>query len=608
MSGIVGLVELDGAPIDRTLLERMTAFQRFRGPDGSSAWSDGCVGLGHTLLKTTDEAEHERQPLSLDGQVWLTADARVDARADLIDLLRGKGQDVGSSPTDPELILRAYDTWGESCLEHLLGDFSFAIWDGRRRWLFCAVDHWGVKPFYYAWIGSSFVFSNTLDCVRMHPKVSDEFNEVAIGDFLLFGYYQDRDVTAYVDVPRLPPGHSLVVGARSVERRRYWTLPAVEVVDRGAADTRETFRELLDRAVADRLRTSRVGFYLSGGLDSSLVAAWARRIMSERHVHFDMTAFSWVYDSLIPDDERHYAGLVADSLGIPIRFLPADDFGVYADLPDGAWAPPEPVDDPRWAGQVAAATVPASVTPILLTGWDGDAALRADIRLHWLDRLRRGQACRLASDLLLYALKEHRPPPIGLRTLLRTVRLRPGSEPELPPWLEPAFANRRGLSDRLRRHSRTDIHQTPRAVAHATYASPIWARLFDGHDPNWTGAPLECWHPLLDTRLVTFLLSLPAVPWCAGKRIFREAVGASLPAAIRRRPKTPLPADPVAAKLRQMTNWAGDESDFEPEITAFVTRSLVPNLAACANVSAAWRQLRPHGLNYWLRRRRRVVL
>jgi asparagine synthase (glutamine-hydrolysing) len=241
---------------------------------------------------------------------------------------------------------------------------------------------------------------------------------------------------------------------------------------------------------------------------------------------------------------------------------------------------------------------------VFLTGWDGDVPLRADVRLHWLDRARRGEWWRLASDAVRYVAQHHVPPPIGLRTLLR--RTRESLEPvlQVPAWIDPTFARRHQLSDRLLACSRTPRPPTARAAAYSYYALAIWARLFDSHDPNWTGAPLEARHPLVDIRLVSFLLSLPAVPWCVGKQIFREAVETPLPAEIRRRPKTPLRGDPISARLHQMTSWAGDRRPFAPELDGFVVRSLVPALAGCGSVNAAWLHLRAHGLNYWLASRR----
>src|SRR5260370_40495699 len=145
MSGIVGIINLDGAPVDRDLLRRMTEFMTFRGPDAQEIWIDGNVGFGHTMLRTTWEAETEKQPLTLDGKVWLTADARIDGRTELIAELEAKlrtkvqisrGSNGNSSesriPNDAELILLAYEAWGEDCVKHLIGDFAFALWDKRE--------------------------------------------------------------------------------------------------------------------------------------------------------------------------------------------------------------------------------------------------------------------------------------------------------------------------------------------------------------------------------------------------------------------------------------------------------------------------------------------
>src|SRR6266702_1841181 len=140
MSGIAGILHLDGAPVDRRLLHRMAELMTFRGPDAQETWLNGHVAFCHTLLKTTEEAERERQPFTLDGRTWIVADARVDAQEDLIANLNAKGEPAKGGMTDVELLLRAYRVWGEECVEHLLGDFSFAVWDGSKQELFCARD------------------------------------------------------------------------------------------------------------------------------------------------------------------------------------------------------------------------------------------------------------------------------------------------------------------------------------------------------------------------------------------------------------------------------------------------------------------------------------
>jgi asparagine synthase (glutamine-hydrolysing) len=188
LSGIVGIYDRSGAPVDQALLRALAHFLSYRGPDWRDTWSSGAIGFGHTLLRTTRESQLERQPASLDGQFFITADARIDCREELrIKIAQKNYGTPGRTATDSELILHSYAAWGAECVEHLRGDFAFAIWDARKKLLFCARDHFGVKPFYYAELGELFLFSNTLDCLRQHPDVSERLNDAAIGDFLLFG-------------------------------------------------------------------------------------------------------------------------------------------------------------------------------------------------------------------------------------------------------------------------------------------------------------------------------------------------------------------------------------------------------------------------------------
>src|ERR1700689_2420729 len=136
MSGIVGIVHVDGAPVDRRLVQRLTDSQSYRGPDAQEIWVRGNVGFGHTLLKTTEESAREQQPLTLGDDVWIIADARVDGRGNLITELESRGHnDIAGAP-DVELILRSYNVWGEDCVDNPLGDFAFGFWDGLKKNLF----------------------------------------------------------------------------------------------------------------------------------------------------------------------------------------------------------------------------------------------------------------------------------------------------------------------------------------------------------------------------------------------------------------------------------------------------------------------------------------
>ena len=144
-------------------------------------------------------------------------------------------QECPETATDAALILHAYQVWGEACLAHLIGDFAFVIWDGRRRTLFCARDHFGVKPFYYARVANSLILSNTLNCIRQHPAVSDALNDLAIADFLLFDVNLEPGTTAFADVQRVPPAHTLTWSDAAPRLSCYWTLPLCTI---GSAPTR----------------------------------------------------------------------------------------------------------------------------------------------------------------------------------------------------------------------------------------------------------------------------------------------------------------------------------------------------------------------------------
>ncbi|MDQ3605459.1 MAG: asparagine synthase-related protein [Gemmatimonadota bacterium] len=607
MSGIVGIINLDGEPIDQGLLRRMTDFMTYRGPDAQGVWSDGQVGFGHTWLRTTtDDSPGERQPCSLNGNVWITADARVDGRAELIRELAAAGRADTKVATDAELILHAYHAWGEECLQHLLGDFAFAIWDGPKRRLFCARDHIGVKMFYYARVGDTLVFSNTIDCVRCHPGVSDRLNEQTIGDFLLFGFNKDTASTPFADIHFLPPAHSLTGSPEGVQTRRYWALPLdAEVRYRRDRDYLDHFRELFRAATGDRLRTDRVGVLMSGGLDSPLVAATARQVLTERAASFDLRAYTGVYDRLIPDQERYYSGLVAQALGIPIHHHVLDDYELYE-----RWNQPELCTPQLSSGNMAAAHVDlfhqiGTYCRVALTGYDGDAVLTAHPRPYFRSLFRRRRFVRLITEMVPYVLSPSRLPG-RIRTRLKR---RSVSMPEsvygttFPAWINQAFASRTGL--RARWEEACNPPPAPesaeRAYSHRILTSPGWSVLFEAYDPGVTRLPLEFRHPLIDLRVVEYLLSLPPVPWCVNKHLFRMALRGVVPDAVVRRPKTPVVGDPLRERLRRPgAEWI-NQLDAVPALSNYVDVHALPRPAG-EHVQGAdlWMKLLPRGLNHYL--------
>jgi asparagine synthase (glutamine-hydrolysing) len=206
MSGICGFFNLDGKPVTEAELRAMTALLKRRGPEHTGMWRDGRVCLGHTLLATTPELLIERQPfIHPDSGCVITADVRLDNRVELLKLL--DRQTGAESEGDAELILRAYLAWGEQCLDRLLGDFAFAIWDPRERQLFCARDHFGMRPFYYHY-GSRqrFLFASDARAILVTPEVPYRINNGRVADFLVSELeWIDYTSTFYEHIFRLPP-------------------------------------------------------------------------------------------------------------------------------------------------------------------------------------------------------------------------------------------------------------------------------------------------------------------------------------------------------------------------------------------------------------------
>ena len=446
MSGIVGIVNLDGAPVERKLLEQLTKSMTNRGPDAQDVWIDGSVGFGHTLLATTNESKHEHQPCSLDGQVWITADARIDGRSDLIAKL---GEQLRlDNVTDVELILRAYQVWGEDCVQHLIGDFAFAIWDGRRQRLFCARDQLGIKLFYYARVGNSLIFSNTLNCIRLHPQVSNRLNEQAIADFLLFDMNYNLETTAFADIGCLLAAHTLTLSDGEVKCQRYWTLPVPEMIRyKRDQDYVDRFKELMGMAVSDRLRTEKVAVLFSGGLDSTTIAATALEVARQQSQPLDLQAFTVVYDRLIPDTERYYAGIAAEALKIPIHYLVADDYKLYEGWEKPELHTPEPSHNPLSIIGFDQYRQVASHSRVALYGQGGDEALKGSMVVEMFRGMFFGD---VVADVGRCVLKHRLRPPVGLGIVpwLRRLRTREPQPRSYPNWLDRDFAESLNLSAR----------------------------------------------------------------------------------------------------------------------------------------------------------------
>ena len=221
MSAIAGLVHLDGRPCDPAAVQKLADALARRAPGGTSIWTEGSAGLVHGLIVTTPESATERQPVVDAGAgLAITFDGRLDNRAELSRLLDVRVVDAGAIG-DAELILRAYRVFGDAVVDHLLGDFAFAIWETPRRRLFCARDAMGIKPFCYRVDRHSIAWASDIGVLAAAAGPMPAPNEGMVGEYLA-GVITDKRETLFRDIFRLPPAHLLTADARGIAVRAYW--------------------------------------------------------------------------------------------------------------------------------------------------------------------------------------------------------------------------------------------------------------------------------------------------------------------------------------------------------------------------------------------------
>lgn len=346
MSAIVGFLGLDGRPARAEEIERMVDILAHRGPDGRAIWCEGSTGFGHRMLHTIPESLHEDLPFARDGLV-ITADARIDNRDELISTL-GLVEHPSVNISDSQLILAAYEKWGEQCPEKLLGDFVFGIWDQQSQVLFCARDYFGVRPFYYYHSpGQFFTFSSEIKALFQLSKVPCSLNEIRIGDYLAI-MPGDKAITFYQDIFRLPPAHSLTVSSKGIRLQEYWSMdPTYELRLSSDQEYAEAYLDVFSKAVRCRMRSAfPIGSALSGGLDSSSIVGVAREYLKQQGKP-PLKTFSGVFDEVPESDERPYINAVVDQGGIEPHFVRADRISPLVEWERVIWHQEEPIWTPN---------------------------------------------------------------------------------------------------------------------------------------------------------------------------------------------------------------------------------------------------------------------
>lgn len=602
MSCIVGIINLDGAPVDSVLLKHMTSMMENRAPHGNETWCSGHVGFGHAMLRISPESEQESQPCTLDGQVWITADVRIDNRTELIGLLRSAGQAMQRDMPDVDLILHAYRVYGESFLEYLIGDFAFSLWDQQNQKLICARDHFGVRPFYYTKIDNTFIFASDIDTLLEHPLITRQLNETFIADFILFGGSIEEEPTIYSDLKRLPAANYIVISPDEFYIRRYWSLPLHnEIHYRKHSEYLDQFQEVFARAVHDRLRSNHIALELSGGLDSSSIAVEATR--HAKSAGRSVTGYTMTCRGCLPDDEEgFYAAIVASNLDIPLVCQESGDYALFERYDTPQLCTSEPFANPDLAMQHDRLTqVLHSGAHVILSGQGADA-LYCGMNPYPVYRLQNGQFFRFLAEFYQHVINTGSLAGMGLRSYLMPAVVRKDSwQAQLPDWLEPDFARRTQLKDRWNAGWR---EWNKASDTYTQLRRPWLSQMFDSYEV--LKLPLVARHPFFDIRLIAFLMSLPA-HMKSDKKIVREAMRGRLPVDILARPKTTLVGDHIRARLdppqaqsrhlSNLTQVANTYIDSDSYTKAF--EHFLDGVGK-ESVWSTWYIMAPVALDYWL--------
>ncbi len=305
MCGIAGFVSLSGQAIEglEGRLKATHALQRHRGPDGEGHWAHPRrhVGLAHQRLSIIDLSTGA-QPMEGPGGLWLTFNGEI---YNYIELRQELGEENFRTTSDTEVILRAYDRWGEDCVSRLRGMFAFALWDEKAQTLFCARDRFGIKPFYFARHADLWFFAS--ECKTLMPFLpAIETDLEGLKDYLAFQLTLDGK-TLFKNVRELLPGHCLTVKNGAVQERRYWEVYYHTDWHHTQLYFEEKVRELLDDSVRVHLRADvPVGAYVSGGVDSSLVAS-----IGARYAQGAFLGFTGKFGEGDAYDESHFARAAA---------------------------------------------------------------------------------------------------------------------------------------------------------------------------------------------------------------------------------------------------------------------------------------------------------
>jgi asparagine synthase (glutamine-hydrolysing) len=561
MCGICGIFFSDRDwRVKADVLAGMNRRIAHRGPDDDGFFVEENIGLAMRRLSIID-VKSGHQPLANENQdVWIVYNGEIYNHAELREGLESKGHQYRTR-SDTETIVHLYEEYGRDCVKHLRGMFAFAIWDRRKRVLFAARDRLGIKPFYYRWDGKAFLFGSEIKAILAYPEIAAEFNRGTLAEYLAFGYITGEE-TMFAGIRKLMPGHSLELSEGGKPRiERYWDLTQqVDPISRGRDYYVKTYRELLEGAVKSHLMSDvPLGMFLSGGLDSSAVAALATKIRGDQiktfAVGYGEEAFS----------ELSYAREVAQHIKSDHHEVRLSRGEFFESLPQLIWHEDEPIVWPSSVSLYFVARLARQHVTVVLTGEGSDETLAGYTRYAWtLLNARMDGAYRSVTTNGLRALvrKMIRATPLSAslhRKLDHTFLIRDGNswpsfyydnffsafpaaeQAELltPDALAAAGDAYSGSMAAWERSSGDLLHR----LLYADINSYL-IELLMKQDQMSMAAAIESRVPFLDHVLVEFTARIPAqylIEGMAGKFVLKQAVEDLLPRSIVYRKKMGFP-------------------------------------------------------------------
>jgi asparagine synthase (glutamine-hydrolysing) len=366
MCGICGIFDFKGAPVDRDLLARMTSTIRHRGPDGEGFYVQGPIGLGHRRLSIID-LEGGAQPITNeDGTLQIIFNGEIYNFIELREELKAKGH-IFKTRSDTEVILHGYEEWGLECVQRFNGIFAFALWDSKRKRLFLARDHLGVKPLYYVVLGNRLLFGSEIKALLADPECPKEVDLPALGQLFTLRYVPSPE-TLFHRIKKLPPGHLMVVHSEGIDVRRYWNWTPQIRRDVHEHALIEQYQQLVEDAVRIQMRSDvPVGLFLSSGVDSGALLA-----LMSKYAGKPVHTFTIGFEQGEASNETHDAREMAARFGADHSemIVGPKDYQAYYDR--YMWDLEEPVGNETAAAFYFVSLITSRKVKVALTGQGAD--------------------------------------------------------------------------------------------------------------------------------------------------------------------------------------------------------------------------------------------